>query len=153
MAHTAGCAGPMCISIPNFIKIGLTVGYLRYCNFSVFCYQNYCIDHNNILHSDKDDRSPSTLSLYMCGRPITRPTNSRRRCMADGRHLEKNDKAPHLSNGLNSLHKIWPKKSLTVCAVRVKTPIHANKLGFFCGGGGKFAPAPQMGSRQVTGRG
>jgi len=61
-------------------------------------YRNYCIDSNQILHSDKDQQ------ITFVGCPNTRITNLRWRTAAI---LEKIEKSPYLMNGLTDHHEIW----------------------------------------------
>jgi len=60
-------------------------------------YRNYCIDSNEILHSDKDHPVP------FVGDPNARITNPKWRTAAI---LKKIEKSPYLSNSLTNRHKI-----------------------------------------------
>jgi len=61
-------------------------------------YQNYCVNSNQILHSDKDHQMP------FVGGPNTRITNPRWR----GRHLGKiGKKSSYLGRGFTDFDQIW----------------------------------------------
>ena len=61
-------------------------------------YQNYCIDSNQILQSDKGHQ------MLFVGGPNTHITNPRQRT---ANILEKSNKSSYLGNGLNDRHEIW----------------------------------------------
>ena len=61
-------------------------------------YQNYCIDSNQILHSDKDHQMP-----FVSG-PNTHITNPRWWTAAI---LEKVEKSPYVGDGWTYRHEIW----------------------------------------------
>ena len=58
-------------------------------------YQSYCIDSNQILHSDKDHQMPF----------VSAANTHNKSKMADGRHLEKS--SPYLGHSLTDFDQIW----------------------------------------------
>jgi len=89
-------------------------------------YQNYCIDSNHILHSDKDHQMP------FVGGPHTHYTSK----MADGRHLGKIEKLLYLSRNSSDFDKIWQAD-----AVRPSWPIRPLKkfeISKIKDGGGRY---------------
>ena len=85
---------------PKTLNFGAWIGVFKpnSQNRKTSYFQNYCIDSNQILHSDKDHQMP------FVGGPHTRITKSK---MADGRHLGKIKKLLYPRRGATDFDQIW----------------------------------------------
>ena len=102
-------------SKPNFVAwIGVFKPNSR--NKKRAYYQNYCIDSNQILHSDKDHQMP------FVGGPPTPITNPRWRTAAIF------EKSPYLGRSSTNFDEIWHGE-----AFRTRHAIHESSYASFCG--------------------